>query len=152
MNILDNIFGFLKNISDTHVEEVDTSLTKTHKSDLTASDKNHVAIPKKTRVKKYKRSKIFYGKYKCADCEYKSDKERSILIHKEVVHLNINRFNCKYCTQKTYWKLNLILHMKSFHSEKIDKIDEIWANDVEEWGCPPFSPKNMFVLNVFKLP
>ena len=126
MNVLDNVFGFLKTISDTDVEEVDTahSKSKTQKSDLTASDKNHVAIPQKTRVKKYKRSKIYYGKYKCSDCDYKSDKERYILIHKDVVHLNIKRFNCNYCTQKTYWKSNLLIHMKSFHSDKIDIINE----------------------------
>ena len=67
MNVLDNIFGFIKNISNTDIEEVDTSLTKTHKSDLTASDERG-RLERKTRVKKYKRSKLFYGKYKCAEC------------------------------------------------------------------------------------
>ena len=107
MTVIDNVFCFLKNnsIESVSLSKTDVIVEGNDSSLIETDDSTNL---KRSRVTKYERKKIYSGKYKCSDCDYKCDRGRNIKIHKEVVHLNIKRFYCSYCTQKTYWKLNMI--------------------------------------------
>ena len=122
MNVIDNVFCFLKNNSNESVS--DLSKADVEDNDFSMIETDDSANLIRSRVTEYERKKTYSGKYKCSDCDYRSDKGNNIKIHKEVVHLNIKRFYCSYCTQKTYWKLNMIKHMKSYHPQQEEIINE----------------------------
>ena len=127
MNVIDNVFCFLKNNSNKSVSNLSKTNVNVEENDSSLIETDDSANLKRSRVtkSKYERKKIYSGKYKCSDCDYKCDIGRNIKIHKEVVHLNIKKFYCNYCTQKTYWKLNMIKHMKSIHPNQKEIINEI---------------------------
>ena len=55
------------------------------------------------------------GKYKCPDCDFRSNHVQSTNSHYKSIHLNIKRYFCNICQYKTYHACNMKYHMKTHH-------------------------------------
>ena len=95
MNVIDNVFCFLKNNSNESVS--DLSKADVEENDSSLIEKDDSANLKRSRVTKYERKKTYSGKYKCSDCDYRSDRAQSAKWHHESIHLNIKRYYCNIC-------------------------------------------------------
>ena len=64
----------------------------------------------------------YTGIYSCNECEYKSNRKQSILIHTDIKHLKIVRFICQDCNFKCYSKSRMRSHMQAKHKNESGKI------------------------------
>ena len=71
------------------------------------------------------------GKLKCNECEFSSNRKLSLKFHTEALHLGIQRFLCRHCSYKSYFKYRVKDHMKLIHNEVNAKVLRIGCNQCE---------------------
>ena len=105
---------FLKNNSNESVSNLSKTNVNVEEKDSSLIETDDSANLKRFRVTKYKRKKIYSGKYKCSDCDYKASYKSGLQKHIESIHLGI-KYPCTLCEYQDTENGHLRSHMKRIH-------------------------------------
>ena len=95
----------------------------------------HEFCERKRKSKKYK-NKNYNGKFKCSECDFTSNQEKSLTCHNEAIHMNIKRFYCKSCRYTTYYQHNMKSHIDKYHKSASNQFGSIGCDSCENTdGC-----------------